>query len=145
MARPTPPHERRILCTSCGGLLVVAFQAKSVNCKHCHQRVICEALVLKDYVAVRRLRTANSIHITKKGHVVASVFCEELTVDGRLKGDALVLGAMAISKKAEVKGELRARSLSIAEGANVSGVMRIGPECIPQHEASLASDAESAS
>ena len=73
------------------------------------------------------------------------MFCEDLAVDGRLKGDALVLGAMAISKKAEVQGELRARSLTIAEGANVSGVMRIGPNCIPQHDAMLASDAEPSS
>ena len=140
MVRPTPPHERRILCTSCGGLLSVAREAKSVNCRHCHQRVICEPLVLKDYVAVRKLRTANAIHITKKGNVVASLWCEDLKVDGRLKGDAISLGGMQISKRAQVQADLRARSLSIADGAELRGEMRIGPEQIPLHEAMVASD-----
>lgn len=114
---------------------MVAREAKSVNCKHCHQRVICEALVIKDYVAVRKLRTANRIEITKKGNVVASLWCEDLLIDGRLKGDAISLGPMRITKRAQVAGELRAMSLTIAEGALVSGVMRIGPDQIPKHEA----------
>ena len=144
MARPTPPHERRILCTSCGGLLVVAQEAKSVNCHHCHQRVICEALVIKDYVAVRKLRTANGIQITKKGNVLASIWCEDLAVDGRLKGEAISLGGMRITKKAQVAGELRARTLAIAEGAQVTAVMRIGPEHIPDHDAVVASPRDEA-
>ena len=117
----------------------MAREAKSVNCRHCHQRVICEALTIKDYVAVRKLRTANRIHITKKGNVVASLWCEDLVVDGRLKGDAIALGSMEVSKRAEIQGDLRATSLRIATGAQLRGVMRIGPEHIPQHEAMLAS------
>ncbi|MDA1194554.1 MAG: polymer-forming cytoskeletal protein [Planctomycetota bacterium] len=151
MARPLPPHDRRILCTSCGGLLVVAYEAKSVNCSHCHQRVICEALVIRDYVAVRRLRTANTVHITKKGNVLASIWCESLTVDGRLKGEAIALERMTLTRKAEVQGDLRAMCLTVEEGAILSGTMRIGPEHIPQHDAgpqpaaALPDDAEGAS
>ena len=118
----------------------MAREAKSVNCHHCHQRVICEALVIKDYVAVRKLRTANKIHITKKGNVVASLWCEDLAIDGRLKGDAIALGSMRVSKKAQIQGDLRATSLRVDDGAVVSGIMRIGPEHIPQHDAMLASE-----
>ena len=135
MAKTRPPDERRILCTSCGGLLVVAGVAKSVSCRHCNGRVICEALQIDDYIAVRNLRTANRIHIRKKGHVVAAVWCEELVVDGRLRGEAIALGAAHITKKAQVEGGLRALSLRLDEGARVSAIMRIGPEHIPEHGA----------
>ena len=118
----------------------MAREAKSVNCHHCHQRVICESLSIKDYVAVRKLRTANAIHITKKGNVVAAIWCEDLVVDGRLKGDSIALGSVRVSKRAQITGGLRARSLSVAEGATLVGEMRIGPEHIPQHDAILASD-----
>ena len=135
MGKQRPPDERRILCTSCGGLLVVAGVAKSVSCHHCNGRVICEALEIKDYVAVRNLRTANRIHIKKKGHVVAALWCEDLQVDGKLRGDAISLGAARISKRAQVQGGVRAMTLHLEEGAQVSAVMRIGPEHIPEHEA----------
>ena len=114
---------------------MVAYEAKSVNCRHCHQRVICEALVIKDYVAVRRLRTANTVEITKKGHVVASIWCEGLSIEGKLKGDAISLGSIHITRKAQVEAGLRAATLVIEEGASVRGMMRIGPEQIPEHEA----------
>jgi len=135
MAKQRPPHERRILCTSCGGLLVVAGVAKSVSCHHCNARVICEALQIDDYVAVRNLRTANRIHIKKRGHVVAAVWCEDLVVDGKLRGDAIALGAIHITRRALVEGTLRGMSLQLDEGATVRGTMRIGPEHIPEHEA----------
>lgn len=135
MAKTRPPDERRILCTSCGGLLVVADVAKSVSCHHCNGRVICEELVIKDYMAVRNLRTANRIHIKKKGNVLAALWCEELLVEGRLKGDAISLGSVHITKKAQVQGGVRAMTLRLDEGASVSADMRIGPEHIPEHEA----------
>jgi len=144
MARQRPPHERRILCTSCGGLLVVAGVAKSVNCHHCNGRVICEELQIDDYVAVRNLRTANRIHIKKRGHVVAAVWCEDLVVDGKLRGDAIALGAIHLTRRARVEGGLRGTSLQVEEGATVRGVMRIGPEHIPEHEALLAPTATEA-
>jgi cytoskeletal protein CcmA (bactofilin family) len=97
--------------------------------------VICEELQINDYVAVRNLRTANRIHIKKKGHVVAAVWCEDLLVDGKLKGDAISLGTAHITKKAQVLGGVRAMSLRLDEGADVSATMRIGPEHIPEHEA----------
>ncbi len=114
---------------------MVADVAKSVSCRHCNGRVICEELQINDYVAVRNLRTANRIHIKKKGHVLAAVWCEDLLVEGRLRGDAIALGHAHITKKALLEGSLRARSVALEEGATVSAVMRIGPEHIPEHEA----------
>ncbi len=133
--REKAPAERRILCTGCGGLLVVAHEAKSVSCRHCHGRVVCERMDVKDFVAVRNFRTANSMHIRKKGRVHASVWAEDLTIDGALLGDATALHAMRISRKAKVKGALRATTLVVEAGAELSGQVAIGPQYMPELKA----------
>lgn len=135
MARARTPAERRILCTGCGGLLVVAYEAKSVSCRHCNGRVICERMDVKDFVAVRNFRTANSMHIRKKGRVHASVWAEELTIDGLLLGDATALHSIHVSRKAKVTGALRASTLIVEPGAELSGQVAIGPACVPELQA----------
>ena len=132
MAKARPPAERRILCTSCGGVLVIAFTAKSVSCRHCNGRVVCEALDIKDYVAVRNVRTANTLRLRKKAIVNAALWAEDIEVEGRLQGDAISLGRIRIRRKAQVQGNMRARSLLLEEGAIVVGEMRIGPRHMPE-------------
>jgi hypothetical protein len=132
MAKARTPAERCILCTSCGGLLIVAYQAKSVSCRHCNGRVICERLDIKDYVAVRALRTANTMRLRKKAIVNAALWAEDIEVEGRLTGDAISLGGIHIRRKAQVIGNLRARSLRVEEGATLVGEMRIGARHIPE-------------
>jgi hypothetical protein len=134
MARAKPPHDKRILCTSCGGLLVVSSEAKSVSCSHCNQRVICERLDVKDYVAVRKFRTANLMHIRKKGIVYASVWAEHLVIDGVLQGDAAALHTIRLGRKARVTADLRAQSLEVAAGAQLAGTVQIGREFVPELE-----------
>ena len=132
MARTRVPTRRRILCTHCNNPLDVSGDAKSVNCRHCHQRVITEALTVKDYVAVRRFHTANRIRITRKGIVYAGVRAEGLEVEGVLEGSVLALGDIRLTKKARVKGDLRGVSLSVEIGAVLTGTLRIGPDQVPE-------------
>jgi LSD1 subclass zinc finger protein len=132
MARAPTPTTRWILCTHCENPLEIATEAKSVSCRHCHTRVVTEALAVKEYVAVRRFATANRMHITKKGIVFAGVRADDLVVDGVLEGDAVALGAIRIGKTARVKGSLRAASLAFDPGATFVGEMRIGPEHVPE-------------
>ncbi len=127
MARERAPAEREILCTHCDGPLRVAAQAKSVSCTHCHQRVVCEALTVKDYVAVRVFRTANSMHITRKGIVFAAVRAETLRIEGQLQGEAVALGALVIGRTARVSGRVRAAALTVEEGATLEGEVCAGP------------------
>jgi hypothetical protein len=115
-------------------LLVVSDQAKSVSCKHCNGRVICERIEVKDFVAVRKFRTANVMHIKRKGRVHASVWAEELLIEGSLLGEGTALGAIRLSRKAQVTGPLRATSLEVEPGATIVGEMRIGPEHVPERE-----------
>ena len=113
-------------------LLEVDVGAKSVNCRHCHKRVITEELTVKDYVAVRRFETANRMIITKKGIVYAAVRADHLEVDGVLEGSALALGTIRLTKRARVKGPLRGLALAVDVGATLVGDVRIGPDEVPE-------------
>jgi hypothetical protein len=123
---------RRSLCTQCNEPLEFAEEAKSVNCRHCNTRVITEALDVSEYVAVRRVATANRMKIAKKGKVFASVRADDLEIEGFLQGDATSLSGIRIKKSAEVKGSLRAAWLSLEPGATLVGDLRIGPAEVPE-------------
>lgn len=127
-------ERRHTLCTSCDLPLEISAQAKSVSCPHCHNRVITEALVVKDYVAVRRFTTANHMRITRKGIVYASVRADDLEVEGVLEGEAVSMTAIHLTKTAKVKGKLRARTLQLDWGATLVGDVRIGPAEVPELE-----------
>ena len=128
---------RHILCTQCDLPLDVDETAKSVNCRHCNTRVITEAMVVAEYVAVRRFATANRMRITKKGIVYASVRADALEVEGVLQGDVVSLTSIRITKSAQVKGSLRGASLSLEPGATFVGDVAIGPEQVPTAEATV--------
>lgn len=132
MARARLTGPRRILCTHCDRPLDVDAAAKSVNCLHCHQRVVTEALTVKDYVAVRRFNTANAMRITKKGIVYASVRADELDIEGVLEGAAFALGPIRLKKSARVKADLRGTHLAVAIGATLVGDIQIGPGAVPE-------------
>jgi cytoskeletal protein CcmA (bactofilin family) len=112
----------------------VAAEAKSFSCRHCNARVITEAHVVKGYVAVRRFATANRIRVTRKGMVYASVRAEDLEVDGVLEGDVVSLGGIRVGRHAKVKADLRGLTLSVEPGATVIGMLRIGPDQVPENE-----------
>ncbi len=132
MARLRSTSPRRILCTHCDRPLDVDAAAKSVNCRHCHQRVVTEALTVKDYVAVRRFNTANAMRITKKGIVYASVRADRLDIEGVLEGAAFALGPIRLRKSARVKADLRGTHLEVDLGATLVGDLRIGPGSVPE-------------
>jgi hypothetical protein len=126
---------RRTLCTQCDGLLEIAEEAKSVACRHCGTRVVTEALDVGEYVAMRRLATANHMRITKKALVYASVRADVLEVEGFLQGDGVGLAGIKLGKHARVKGNLRGAVLVLEPGASLSGEVRIGLSEVPELEA----------
>lgn len=132
MASATDPERRWTLCTSCDAPIDVSSHAKSVSCPHCHVRVVTEALEVDGYVAVRRFATANRMHITKKGIVVAAVRADELLVDGTLTGEAASMTGIRLGRQAKVKAALRAAWLSVEDGATLAGDLRIGPDEVPE-------------
>lgn len=125
-------EQRWTLCTSCDAPVQVSLHAKSISCPHCNTRVVTESMDVDGYVAVRRFATANRMHITKKGIVVAAVRADELVVDGTLTGDAVSMTGIRIGRHAKVKANLRAGWLHLEEGASLVGDLRIGPDEVPE-------------
>ena len=56
-----------------------------------------------------------------KGEVVANVTAAAIDVDGKVQGDMLAKRAIKVSQTAVVRGNIRAPSVSITEGANFNG------------------------
>lgn len=56
-----------------------------------------------------------------KGEVVASVSAAAIEVDGKVQGDMHAKKSVKVSSSANVRGNIRAPSVSITEGANFNG------------------------
>jgi cytoskeletal protein CcmA (bactofilin family) len=103
----------------------------SVNCRHCHRRVIIENLTIKAYHAVVRLATAGALEVTRKGAVVGHVRVTDLLVEGSVKGNVTALGRVAIGKKGSIEGDVHCRSLLVEQGARLKGFVRVDPQFTP--------------
>ena len=72
-------------------------------------------------------RIEGSIHhqqkvvVGNKGEVVATVHAQSIDVDGKVQGDMVAKKSIKVSQSAVVRGNLRAPSVSINEGANFNG------------------------
>ena len=72
-------------------------------------------------------RIEGSIHhqqrvvVGNKGEVVATVNAQSIDVDGKVQGDITARKSIKVSQSAVVRGNLRAPSVSINEGANFNG------------------------
>src|SRR3982751_2149890 len=61
------------------------------------------------------------IVVGQKGEVVASVNAAQIDVDGKVVGDMSAKKSIKVNQSAIVRGNLRAPSVSITEGANFNG------------------------
>jgi cytoskeletal protein CcmA (bactofilin family) len=62
-----------------------------------------------------------------KGEVVATVNAASIDVDGKVQGDMSARKSVKVSQSAIVRGNIRAPSVSITEGANFNGGVTMEP------------------
>ena len=62
-----------------------------------------------------------------KGEVVAAVNAASIDVDGKVQGDMVARKSVKVSQSAVVRGNIRAPSVSITEGANFNGSVTMEP------------------
>jgi cytoskeletal protein CcmA (bactofilin family) len=78
-------------------------------------------------------RIEGSIHhqqrvvVGQKGEVVATVNAAQIDVDGKVQGDMSAKKSIKVSQSAVVRGNIRAPSVSITEGANFNGGVTMEP------------------
>src|SRR4051812_37651592 len=62
-----------------------------------------------------------------KGEVVATVSAASIDVEGKVQGDMHAKKSVKVSQSAIVRGNIRAPSVSITEGANFNGSVSMEP------------------
>jgi cytoskeletal protein CcmA (bactofilin family) len=67
------------------------------------------------------------IVVGAKGEVVAAVTAAAIEVDGKVQGDMHAKKSVKVSSSAIVRGNIRAPSVSITEGANFNGSVSMEP------------------
>jgi cytoskeletal protein CcmA (bactofilin family) len=65
--------------------------------------------------------------VGSKGEVVATVTAASIDVEGRVQGDMNAKKSIKVSQSAVVRGNIRAPSVSITEGANFNGSVTMEP------------------
>jgi cytoskeletal protein CcmA (bactofilin family) len=70
-----------------------------------------------------------------KGEVVATVTAASIDVEGKVQGDIHAKKSVRVSQSAIVRGNIRAPSVSITEGANFNGSVSMEPSVGAQQPA----------
>lgn len=94
----------------------------SIPCRFCQKALILEDILITGYAARRSIDTCGAVVIEAKGDVtVNNIRCATLSISGRLKGNIISQGPVAIGASAIVRGDIAAPLLTIAEGATLQG------------------------
>ncbi len=123
---------KRVHCTHCEGVVAVGGRAISVVCPHCNKRLVVGDVLVDKYRAVRKVATCGDIVVASRGHLVASVKAENLTVNGKLRGDVFVRGRVAIESTGSLTGDVEAPLLRVESGGLLNGIVRIGDKQPPK-------------
>lgn len=72
-----------------------------------------------------------------KGKVEAEILATDVTISGRLTGNIQALGKVEITKEANFNGEIRAKTISVEDGAYLKAVIELERE--PEKKTALSS------
>lgn len=71
------------------------------------------------------LTASGMAHVDEGSILIGNLQAEELTLNGRIKGDVVVRQRLAMQNQAVIAGRVTAGKLSVAEGAILQGEIRI--------------------
>lgn len=125
--KPRPREVRTLRCPHCGAPIEVSRRAMSYRCGKCSMPMRLEDVTVNDRNS-RTLSTMGHIHLTAHSTVDGELICGELTVSGSYHGNAHVHGQVCMQSQSHSSGDIRARSLTIEDGASFEGHLSIGPK-----------------
>jgi cytoskeletal protein CcmA (bactofilin family) len=67
----------------------------------------------------------NQITVGPKGRVQAEIHADNVTISGQLMGNIQALGTVKITRDANFSGEIKARSISVEDGAYLKAVIEL--------------------
>jgi cytoskeletal protein CcmA (bactofilin family) len=73
--------------------------------------------------------------IGPNGRVDGEIHAQNVSIDGLFKGTIKALGKVAVTKKADFNGEIKAKSFSVEDGAYFKGVVELDREAHKKSEA----------
>jgi len=74
-----------------------------------------------------RISSSGEVQIGDTATCRAQIEADSLVIDGRLEGDAVVCNRLSLNETAAVRGDLRAGTMVVTEGATYVGACAIGP------------------
>lgn len=123
MAKARGPSH--VYCYHCGHRIEVGGLTMSTACPACHKAVVTEDIVVKGYKPVVTIETCGRLIVPARGRVVVQkriIAHAGIELHGKVQCPyALTTGHVSMGRKAEWKGDLRARSLTVEPGAKIFG------------------------
>lgn len=135
-----PTRAKTIACYHCGRLQEVGERSITLTCQHCNKPLQVGDVRVTGYDARRAVQTVGSLVVEKKGQIICDrVQCGDLVVRGQLKskGQIASLGKATLGPTAQVKGDVTAPLLTVAEGATIEGFCCVGKGDLKRQRAAL--------
>jgi len=70
----------------------------------------------------------HNFSIGPNGRIDGEIHAQDMTINGQFKGTIKALGKVAVTKKADFNGEIKAKSFSVEDGAYFKGVVELDRE-----------------
>ena len=71
---------------------------------------------------------AHHLTIGPKGQVESEIHAANVTISGKLNGNVTAKGKVEITKEADFKGEIKAKSISVEDGAHLKAAIELTQE-----------------
>lgn len=117
---------REVRCPYCNHRFQASERAMSLRCPSCTTPMAFEHFNLNERLE-GQLATMGTVQLGPACQLSGKLVCAELTVSGRFKGQATVLGALRIKGRGAAWGQVAARSLVVERGAELRAKARVAP------------------
>lgn len=109
-------------CYHCGHAFDIAARAMSSSCPKCSKPLNVQDVVVKTAHFVRKLQTCGRVIVEAKGQLNAAHIHAQLGIEviGSIEGNVTCGGLVSIGPKAKWKGDCRAASLAVSNGATIA-------------------------
>lgn len=87
-----------------------------------------ESLIIEGAMKGKIELEKNQITVGTKGRVEAEIHADNVTISGRLTGNIKALGKVSITKGANFTGEIKAKSISVEDGAYLKAAIELERE-----------------